>query len=67
MPQIILNGNEREIADSTTLSNLLDELGIPIAGTAVAVNGTIVSRENHETHIVEFGDKVDVIRAIGGG
>ncbi len=67
MPQIILNGNERDILESTTISKLLKDLGIPTAGTAIAVNGTIVSREKHETHLIEKGDKVDVIRAIGGG
>ncbi len=67
MPQITLNGNEHEISENLTIADLFKTLGIPMTGTAIAVNGTIVSREDHETHLIECGDKVDVIRAIGGG
>lgn len=67
MKNIILNGTEREIAGDLTIADLMSQLEISAAGTAIAVNGEIVSREFFESHVIEDGDSVDMLRAIGGG
>jgi sulfur carrier protein len=65
--KIVINGNEREVAEETIVAKLLLDLAIPPAGTAVAVNGAIVPQVEHESRIVAEGDRVDVLRPIGGG
>lgn len=67
MPTITLNGEERGVDAEATISSLLDSLGIRREGTAVAVNSEVVPRELHGARKIQEGDRVDIIRAIGGG
>lgn len=66
MKKITING---KLADTTskTIAALIEELGIPPAGVAVAVNDEIVPRPQHEAHILNEGDIIEIIRPIGGG
>jgi sulfur carrier protein len=65
--KIKLNGNDHEIDSSKSVAELLSELKLPCGGIAVAVNGKIVARDARESHRINEGDVVEVIRAIGGG
>jgi len=65
--KIIVNGEERTVEPGTTISALLSELHIPRAGTAVAIGDAIVSRDEHDRRQVLEGERVEIIRAIGGG
>lgn len=65
--RIILNGGEHELEREGTVAELLEQLETPTAGTAVAVNSTIVPREDYAATVVREGDRVEIIRAIGGG
>ncbi len=65
--KIILNGKETEFSKEMIVAQLLDHLNMPRQVTAVAVNGAIVPRDRHEMHAIADGDKIDILRAIGGG
>jgi sulfur carrier protein len=65
--KVIVNGTHHEIEDETTVASLLEHLDIPSPGTAVAIDGAIVSRDLHATHKLSCGDDIVIIRAIGGG
>ena len=65
--KITLNGSEKEISDETVLSTLLSEIGIDERGTAVAINGEIVSKKTFCEKKINAGDRIDLLRAIGGG
>ncbi|MBT3181712.1 MAG: sulfur carrier protein ThiS [Deltaproteobacteria bacterium] len=67
MTKIKLNGDNREIDDSTTITILLSQLDIPKIGTAVAINSTIISRDTFSDQKISEGDSIDILRAIGGG
>lgn len=67
MQTITLNGKEHDLNEETTVSTLLDSLGIQKQGTAVAINSEIIRRDLHDTKRISSGDCVDIIRAIGGG
>lgn len=67
MIPVTLNGQPRELAADLTIEKLLQELGVPRPGTAVAINDTIVPRDQHASHAITAGDRVEVLRAIGGG
>ena len=64
---IIVNGMERVVTSQKTIAEILRECNIARHGIAVAVNEEIVPHTTHETHILTEGDRVEIIRAIGGG
>ncbi len=65
--QTTVNGMAREVADSLTLRELVLLLGAHPDAVAVAVNGEVVPRHQLAERPVEPGDRVEVIRAVGGG
>lgn len=67
MMQITLNGEQREIADATTLATLIDSMGMTGQRIAIEVNETLVPRSQHDQHLLTEGDTIEIVRAIGGG
>lgn len=67
--KIVLNGKEREFEMLGTLSDLLRQLEITpgAPGTAIAVNGRVVPREEVPETPVRDGDRIEVVRAVQGG
>jgi len=65
--KIMINGESSEVEAGTTIQSLLERLEIPLAGTAVALGDSIVPQSEHGTRVLGDGDRVEVIRAIGGG
>jgi len=64
---ILLNGEPRDIAAGTTLSELLVELEMSQQRIAVEINLNIIPRSQHSETVLQADDKVEVVRAIGGG
>ena len=64
---IIINGKESEVAEGSTVAQLLENLQIPTAGTAVACNDKVVRKALHEETVLQAGDRVEIIRAVAGG
>ncbi len=61
-----LNGQPQEFPDSFTVAALLTSLALT-GRLAVEVNGDIVPRGKFPTHGLHDGDRVEIVRAIGGG
>ncbi len=64
---IELNGEARTIVDSDSVQNLIDALSLTNQALAVAVNREVVPRAKWRERRFAVGDKVDIVRAIGGG
>jgi sulfur carrier protein len=64
---IVVNGKPSEIAPGTTLRGLLDQLGAPDRGVAVAVEAEVVPRGEWETFALADGARVEVLIAVQGG
>jgi sulfur carrier protein len=64
---IQLNGEPRTLLQDATVSQLLGLEGLGERRVAVEVNGAIVPRSQHGTHVLGEGDKVEVVHALGGG
>lgn len=64
---IQLNGEPRTLVADATVSQLLGLEGLGERRVAVEVNGAIVPRSQHATHVLGEGDKVEVVHALGGG
>ncbi len=65
--QIILNGAERRFETPPSVAQLLDMLGLGGHRVAVEVNREIVPRSRYDAHVLQDHDRVEVVRAIGGG
>ena len=64
---IELNGEVRKVSDSDSVQDLIDALSLTNQALAIAVNREVVPRARWREHRFAGGDKVDVVRAIGGG
>jgi sulfur carrier protein len=66
MITITVNGDTREIPPGTTAQGLIELLGLE-GRLAMEVNEEIVPRSDFERHALEPGDRVEIVKAIGGG
>ncbi|MDP2308096.1 MAG: sulfur carrier protein ThiS [Pseudomonadota bacterium] len=62
-----VNGEAREVPAGTTIVALVRLLGAPPEGVAVALNAEVIPRAEHGQRVIVAGDRVEVIRAVGGG
>jgi len=64
---LIINGEEREIGASRTLSDLVRELDLTAPNFAVAVNNQVISKSEYDSTPIREGDQVEIVHAVGGG
>ena len=67
MPQIELNGAAHALPDGASLADLVETLGLAGQAVALAVNREVVRRDRWADTRPQQADRVDVVRAIGGG
>ncbi len=65
--RITVNGEEREVPKCTSAAALVHLLGLAGQRVAVEVNLEIVPRSTYDAHLLQQGDRVEIVRAIGGG
>lgn len=65
--QISVNGQSREVLSPMTLAGLLDSLGVNSRAVVVERNLRIVDRTLLEQEGIEEGDRIEIIRLVGGG
>ncbi len=65
--EIYLNGEAREVPEGCSAAQLLETLGLAGRRVAMEVNREIVPRSEHAAYLLQPGDKVEVVHAIGGG
>ena len=64
---IELNGEAREVGDGECVQDLIDALSLTNQALAIAINREVVPRAKWRERRFVVGDKVDIVRAIGGG
>ena len=65
--QISVNGKPMEVGPGTTVDGLLTLLNIKREYTAVAVNREVTPKSAYGTVTLSEGDKVEIVRPMGGG
>lgn len=65
--RLMVNGEERQVEDSTTVKELLASLGLADTLVAVECNEEVVPRAQHELTELSEGDRVEVVHFVGGG
>jgi sulfur carrier protein len=63
---IKLNGEHSE-TQACTVAELLQELNAPSVGVAVALNGQVVRKAEHDATPLNENDELELIRAVQGG
>ena len=64
---IRVNGDLRHLAAGSTIADLLAELGLGTRRVAIAVNRGVIPRSLHGERVLEAGDRVEILEAVGGG
>ena len=67
MIRVVVNGQERQLERVLTVAEYLASLGVEGRYTAVARNGEVLERGAFATVRLEDGDRVEVVRPVGGG
>jgi len=67
MMEIVLNGAPHPLPDGENLEQLIVALELAGKAVAVAVNRQVVPAKLWPQRVLQPQDKVDVVRAIGGG
>lgn len=63
---VTLNDEEVQVEEGITVSALLDDMGLPDRGVAVAVNWVVLPRSQWGS-AVPAGARVEVVTAVQGG
>ena len=67
MISLIVNGEQRELGAPMTVAEYLGALGLDSRFIAVARNGEVVEREQFGRVTLGEGDRVEIVRPVGGG
>lgn len=65
--EILVNGAPREVPEGITAAQLVEMLGLAGQRLAIEVNWEIIPRSTFETYRLQPADRVEIVRAIGGG
>jgi len=62
-----INGENRDLPDELTVGRLLEMLGAPPTGVAVACTERVVRRDEYDRAQLREGDRIEIIKAVAGG
>lgn len=67
MIEIELNGAPHPVPEAHNVQSLIASLELSNQALAVAINREVVPRHLWQQRILQSSDRVDIVRAIGGG
>jgi thiamine biosynthesis protein ThiS len=65
--QIQLNGENHELADASTLEDLVRGLSLTPQRVAIELNRAVVRRDQWAQTNLDEGDRVEIVHFVGGG
>jgi thiamine biosynthesis protein ThiS len=65
--QIIINGTPRQVSEHLSLAKLLQDLKLNPETTIVELNRSIIQRKDYPDTNLNEGDKLELVRVVGGG
>jgi sulfur carrier protein len=65
--KIVLNGSDRDVESGSTLADLVAAAGLAERRVAIELNREIVPRSDYATRVLDIGDRIEGVHAIGGG
>ena len=67
MLSIVVNGSVRKYGNGTTVADLIRDLSLEGKRVAIERNGEIVPKSRHGNTPLQPGDRLEIVRAVGGG
>ena len=67
MITLTVNGKPRDLEGPQNLVDYLEALGITQRAIAIAYNGDIIRKNELQEVTLVDGDKLEIVRAVGGG
>jgi sulfur carrier protein len=65
--EVIVNGVHRDLADASTVADLMTSAGATGRGSAIAIDGVVVPRSEWPTWLLEPGVQIELVHAVQGG
>jgi thiamine biosynthesis protein ThiS len=65
--KLTINGKEKEVHSSTTVTELVKELAVTAPNIAVALNCQVIPKSQYPSTPVKEGDQIEIVHAVGGG
>ncbi len=65
--QVQINGEATALADGSTVSDLVRQLGLSQRRIAIEINRAIVARETYDSQPLADGDEIEIVHFVGGG
>jgi sulfur carrier protein len=63
-----INGEDRQVPELlVTVADLAAWLELPAFGSAIELNGAVIRRPDHPVTPLREGDRLEVVRLVGGG
>jgi sulfur carrier protein len=64
---LTLNGESLEVVDDSNAHDLIIQLGYENQRIALEINEAIIPKSKHTEFALNAGDKIEIIKAVGGG
>ena len=64
---LIVNGKELELDNNASANDLINQLGYQDHRIALEVNNVIIPKSKHSEFSLNADDKIEIIKAVGGG
>lgn len=64
---LTINNKQTEVCEGCTVAQIVEQLRLPEAGTALAVNNQLIPRAKWATQQLREGDSLIIIKAACGG
>ena len=65
--EIFINGDLKKFSKETNIVSVLESLNISSKHIAIEINENLVFRSDWQETNLKDGDKVEIVKAIGGG
>ena len=64
---LFINGEDKTFADSLSLAQLIEQLGMKGDRVAVELNREIIPRAQWDATLLKDGDRLEIVHFVGGG
>jgi thiamine biosynthesis protein ThiS len=65
--QVTINGEKRELSESATIIEMLENLALPAERIAIELNREVVRKRDWSSVKLNDTDKIEIIHFVGGG
>jgi thiamine biosynthesis protein ThiS len=65
--RVYLNGESKDVSESLTLADLVNELELPAQRIAVELNRTVIRRSEWANTEIAADDRIEIVHFVGGG